>query len=122
MWADRDRLLQVFENLVGNAIKFTKPGGRIALGATVQEGEIIFSVSDTGRGIASTHLPHVFDRFWQAPGTERRGMGFGLAIAKGIVEAHGGRVWVQSMPGQGSTFFFTIPTAATQTAPGHAAQ
>ena len=67
----------------------------------------MFSVSDTGRGIASTHLAHVFDRFWQAPGTERRGMGFGLAIVKGIVEAHGGRVWVQSSPAQGTTFFFT---------------
>ena len=122
IWADRDRLLQVFENLIGNAIKFTKPGGRITLGATVRAGEVMFSVSDTGRGIASTHLPHVFDRFWQAPGTERRGMGFGLAIVKGIVEAHGGRVWVQSSPGQGSTFFFTIPTAAAQTAASHAAQ
>jgi PAS domain S-box-containing protein len=110
IWADHDRLLQVFENLIGNAIKFTKPGGRITLGATVREGEVIFSVSDTGCGIADTHLPHVFDRFWQAPGTERRGMGFGLAIVKGIVEAHGGRIWVQSAPGQGSTFFFTIPT------------
>ena len=120
--ADRDRILQVFENLIGNAIKFTKPGGRITLGATTRPGEVMFSVSDTGCGIASTHLPHVFDRFWQAPGTERRGMGFGLAIVKGIVEAHGGRVWVQSAPGQGSTFFFTIPTAAAQTAASHAAQ
>ena len=120
--ADRDRLLQVFENLIGNAIKFTKPGGRITLGATARAGEVTFAVSDSGRGIASTHLPHVFDRFWQAPGTERRGMGFGLAIVKGVVEAHGGRVWVQSSPGQGSTFFFTIPTAAAQTAASHAAQ
>jgi PAS domain S-box-containing protein len=122
VWADRDRLLQVFENLIGNAIKFTKPGGRVTLGARVQEGEVIFAVSDTGRGIAETHLPHVFDRFWQAPGTERRGMGFGLAIVKGIVEAHGGRVWVQSAPGQGSTFFFSIPTTAIQIAASHAAQ
>jgi signal transduction histidine kinase len=121
IWADRDRLLQVFENLIGNAIKFTKPGGRITLGATVRGGEIIFSVSDTGRGIAEAHLPHVFDRFWQAPGTERRGMGFGLAIVKGIVEAHGGRVWVQSAPGQGSTFFFTIPPVEAQSATSHAA-
>jgi PAS domain S-box-containing protein len=120
--ADRDRLLQVFENLIGNAIKFTKPGGRITLGATARAGEVLFSVSDTGRGIASTHLPHVFDRFWQVPGTERRGIGFGLAIVKGIVEAHGGRVWVQSSPGEGSTFFFTIPTAAAQTIASHAAQ
>jgi PAS domain S-box-containing protein len=120
--ADGDRLLQVFENLIGNAIKFTKPGGRITVGATAQAGKVVFSVSDTGCGIASTHLPHVFDRFWQAPGTERRGMGFGLAIVKGVVEAHGGRVWVQSSPGQGSTFFFTIPRAAAQTAASHAVQ
>ncbi len=119
IWADRDGLLQVFENLIGNAIKFTKPGGRITLGATARTGEVLFSVSDTGRGIASPHLPHVFDRFWQAPGTERRGMGFGLAIVKGLVEAHRGRVWVQSSLGQGSTFFFTIPTAAAQTAVSH---
>jgi signal transduction histidine kinase len=116
IWADRNRILQVFENLIGNAIKFTKPGGRITLGATARAGEVLFSVSDTGRGIASTHLPHLFDRFWQAPGVERRGIGFGLAIVKGLVDAHRGRVWVQSSPGHGSIFFFTIPTTAVQTA------
>jgi signal transduction histidine kinase len=115
VWADRDRLIQVFENLIGNALKFTKPGGRITLGATARGDDVMFSVSDNGRGIASTHLPHVFDRFWQAPGSERRGMGFGLAIVKGIVEAHGGHIWVTSSPAQGSTFFFTIPTAEAQT-------
>ena len=114
VWADRDRLLQVFENLIGNAVKFTEPGGRITLGAVERQGEVIFSVSDTGCGIADTYLPHVFDRFWQVPGTERRGMGFGLAIVKGIVEAHGGRIWVQSAPGQGTTFFFTMPGAVAQ--------
>ena len=114
IWADRDRLLQVFENLIGNALKFTKAGGLITLGATMRTEEILFSVSDTGCGIASRHLPHVFDRFWQAPGTVRRGMGFGLAIVKGIVETHGGRVWAESAPGQGSTFFFTIPVARPQ--------
>jgi signal transduction histidine kinase len=113
--ADRDRLLQVFDNLIGNAIKFIEPGGRVTISAAPQTGELLFSVSDTGRGIATSHLPHVFDRFWQAPGTERRGTGFGLAIVKGVVEAHHGRVWVQSAAGQGSTFFFTIPLAAAQT-------
>jgi PAS domain S-box-containing protein len=122
IWADRDRLLQVFENLIGNAIKFTKPGGRIVLGASAGSGEVTFSVSDTGRGIAETHMPHVFDRFWQAPGSERRGMGFGLAIVKGIVEAHHGRVWVKSAPGKGSTFYFTIPTAAAKSGQSHAAE
>ena len=109
VWADRDRLLQVFENLIGNAIKFTSPGGRITLGATAGADEVVFSVSDTGGGIAASHLPHIFDRFWQAPENTPRGMGFGLAIVKGIVETHGGRVWVESQPGRGSTFLFTIP-------------
>ena len=118
IWADRDRLLQVFENLIGNSIKFTKPGGRITLGATVRAGEVLFSVADTGCGIATTNLPHVFDWFWQAPGAKRRGVGLGLPIVKGIVESHGGRVWVESPLGQGSTFFFTIPTAAPRVAAG----
>jgi len=75
-----------------------------------------FSVADTGCGIESEQLPHVFDRFWQTPEAKRGGVGLGLPIVKGIIEAHGGRVWVQSVPGQGSTFFFTIPTASAQTA------
>jgi len=119
LWADHDRLVQVFDNLIGNAIKFTKPHGQITLTAAVQDGEVLFSVADTGRGIASVHLPHVFDRFWQAQKDKRRGAGLGLAIAKGIVEAHGGRIWVESAQGQGSTFFFTIPIAATQATTSH---
>jgi PAS domain S-box-containing protein len=111
VWADRDRILQVFENLIGNAIKFTKPGGRITLSAEANAGEVVFSVSDTGAGVAQGDLPHLFDRFWQASKGTRRGAGLGLPIAKGIVEAHGGRIWVRSSPGQGSTFYFTIPTA-----------
>jgi PAS domain S-box-containing protein len=110
--ADHDRLLQVFENLIGNAIKFTGPGGHIVVGAKARPGEVLFSVADTGRGIASSHLPHVFNRFWQAPEAIRRGSGLGLPIVKGIVEAHGGRVWVESALEKGSTFFFTIPSAA----------
>ena len=109
--ADYDRLLQVFENLVGNAIKFTKPGGRVTLGAEARGSEVMFSVADTGPGIARSDLPHIFDRFWQASKITRRGAGLGLPIVKGIVEAHGGRVWVNSGIGEGSTFFFTIPGA-----------
>jgi signal transduction histidine kinase len=109
IWADHDRLLQVFENLVGNAIKFTKPGGRITLGVRAREADVLFWVSDTGRGIEPDQLAHVFDRFWQAPGAKRRGAGLGLPIVKGIVETHGGQVWVESRSGQGSTFFFTVP-------------
>jgi PAS domain S-box-containing protein len=109
VWGDRNRLLQVFENLIGNAIKFTQAGGRITAGATSRDDEVVFWVADTGSGIASENLPRVFDRFWQATKTGRRGAGLGLPITKGIVEAHGGRIWVESTAGRGSTFFFTIP-------------
>lgn len=110
LWADRDRLLQVLENLLGNAIKFTPPGGRITVGAAPKDGEVLLWVADTGVGIAAEDLPRLFDRFWQAPRERRRGAGLGLPIVKGIIEAHGGRVWVQSTPRQGSTVFFVIPT------------
>lgn len=112
VWADRDRLLQVFENLIGNAIKFTKPGGSVTVGAASREGEVLCWVADTGAGIHEEDQPHVFDRFWQARKAGRRGAGLGLPIVKGIVEAHGGRIGVESAVGRGSTFFFTIPEAA----------
>lgn len=111
IWADRDRLLQVFENLMGNAAKFTGAGGKITIGARAREQEVLFWVADTGIGISADDLPHVFDRFWQARKAERRGSGLGLPIVKGVVEAHGGHVWVESVPGRGSTFYFTIPAA-----------
>ena len=111
IWADDDRLLQVFENLIGNAIKFTPAGGRVTIGAQSRAGEVLFSIADTGAGIPAESLPRVFDRFWQAKRAERRGAGFRLPICKGLVEAHGGRIWVESAPGRGSTFCFTIPTA-----------
>jgi len=111
VWADHRRLLQVFENLIGNAIKFSKPGGRIVVRAAPKERNVVFSVSDTGPGIAPEAVAHIFDRFWQAATRERRlGAGLGLQITKGIVEAHGGRIWVESELGRGTTFFFTIPT------------
>jgi PAS domain S-box-containing protein len=109
VWGDRDRLLQVFENLIGNAIKFTQAGGHITTGATSRDNEVVFWVADTGCGIPSENLPRVFDRFWQATRTGRQGAGLGLPITKGIVEAHGGRIWVESAAGRGTTFFFTIP-------------
>jgi len=109
--ADRHRLLQVFENLVGNALKFTEAGGRITVGAAPRDGEVLFWVTDTGLGIPAENLSHIFDRFWQARKAERRGAGLGLPVVKGIVEAHGGRIWVESIPDQGTTFFFTIPMA-----------
>lgn len=111
VWADRDRLLQVFENLIGNALKFTEPGGRITVGVAPRDGEALFRVADTGSGIAAEDIPHLFDRYFQAQKDGHRGAGLGLPIVRGIVEAHGGRVWVESAPGRGSTLYFTIPTA-----------
>jgi PAS domain S-box-containing protein len=109
LWADRSRLLQIFENLIGNAIKFTEPGGRITLGAVPGDGHVLFWVADTGAGIAEEHLPRLFERLWQASKAGQQGAGLGLPIVKGIVEAHGGHIWVESKAGAGSTFFFTIP-------------
>jgi len=107
--ADRDRLLQILSNLVGNAVKFTPPGGTITMAAEAEDGAVRFRVSDTGTGIRPEHIPHLFDRFWQARGTDRRGLGLGLAIARGIAEAHGGALVVESTVGKGSTFQFTLP-------------
>jgi PAS domain S-box-containing protein len=112
VWGDRDRLLQAFENLISNAIKFTQAGGRITAGAASKGDDVVFWVADTGGGIASENLPRVFDRFWQATRAGRQGAGLGLLITKGIVEVHGGRIWVESTVGSGSTFFFTIPRAS----------
>jgi PAS domain S-box-containing protein len=108
--ADKHRICQVFENLVGNATRFTTRGS-ITIGAKPGPNEVLFSVADTGGGIPPDQVPHLFERFWQAPTATRGGAGLGLAIVKGIVEAHGGRVWVESRLGTGSTFFFTLPVA-----------
>jgi signal transduction histidine kinase/CheY-like chemotaxis protein len=107
--ADRQRLFQVFSNLVGNAIKFTPAGGTIDVKGHASGGEALFEIADSGSGIPATHLPHLFDRFWQAQQSRRAGAGLGLYIAKGIIEAHGGRIWVESTVGTGTTFFFTLP-------------
>jgi PAS domain S-box-containing protein len=115
--ADRERILQVFSNLIGNAIKFTSTGGRVGLRASRCGDDVCFSVTDTGPGIATDHLPHLFDRFWQARPADRRGAGLGLAIAKGIAEAHGGRIWAESKPGMGSTFYFTVPMHSSSAPP-----
>jgi PAS domain S-box-containing protein len=108
---DSRQILRVFSNLVGNAIKFTPEGGRITVGASKHGAEVQFSVADTGPGIPSEHIPHVFDRYWQARSGDRRGAGLGLAIAKGIVEAHGGRIWVESGENGGAVFRFSVPVA-----------
>ena len=106
---DRPRILRVLSNLIGNSIKFTSEGGAITIRAELADREVRFSVTDTGSGIAADEVPHIFERFWQARKTARLGAGLGLAIAKGIVEAHTGRIWAQSEVGKGSTFFFTLP-------------
>jgi signal transduction histidine kinase len=111
--ADHERMLQVFSNIGGNAVKFTPQGGQIAIRAMVRDAVVEFEVRDTGPGIAAEDLQHVFDRFWQAKNARRAGAGLGLSIAKGIVEAHNGRIRAESEPGRGSCFSFTIPIAAT---------
>lgn len=119
---DHERFAQVMANLIGNAIKFTPTGGRVAVRATKQAGAVVIAVSDTGPGIPPEHLPHVFDRFWQSHGFTKQGVGLGLAIAKGIVEAHGGRIAASSEPGRGAVFSFSIPLAqpaATQARVGN---
>ncbi|MFZ2489871.1 MAG: HAMP domain-containing sensor histidine kinase, partial [Thermoanaerobaculia bacterium] len=107
--ADRHRVIQVLSNLVGNAIKFTPASGSITLIASPGTREVIFSVADDGPGIPAEDREQIFSRFWQAKRAERHGAGLGLAIAKGIVESHGGRIWVESEEGRGTTFRFTIP-------------
>jgi signal transduction histidine kinase len=106
--ADRERLVQVLSNLVGNALKFTPDGGAIRVSARKEGRRVRFEVRDTGPGIAPDHLPHLFDRYWKADVRGARGAGLGLYIAKGIVEAHGGRIWVESQPGKGSSFQFEL--------------
>jgi signal transduction histidine kinase len=110
--ADAARIQQVLSNLVGNAVKFTPRNGRVTVCAEAIDGGIRFGVIDTGPGIPPDQVPHIFGQFWQAMPSDRRGIGLGLAIAKGIVEAHGGMIWVESNVGLGSTFYFTLPSAA----------
>jgi signal transduction histidine kinase len=109
MWMDRERIVQVLANIIGNSIKFTPEGGAIIVGAERSQDEVRLSIRDTGPGIPREDLSHLFDRFWQARQTARLGTGLGLFIAKEIVEAHGGKVWAESEVGAGSTFFVTLP-------------
>ncbi len=107
--ADKGRIFQVFSNLVGNGLKFTPKDGSIVVTGRTVGADVVVSIADTGAGIPAESLPHLFDRFWQARQSRRAGAGLGLFIAKGIIEAHGGRIWVESTVGRGTTFSFTLP-------------
>jgi signal transduction histidine kinase len=96
---------------VGNAMKAVSAHGRVTLRAEPRDSEVLFSVSDTGSGISPEDLQRIFDRYWRAGRTTYRGAGLGLTIARGIVDAHGGRIWAESTVGEGTTFYFTIPVA-----------
>ena len=112
---DERRIRQVVFNLLSNAVKFTPQGGRVDVSAAKQNGEVVVAVTDTGPGIASDDQARIFEEFQQAHATngERpEGTGLGLALSRSLVELHGGRIWVESEPGKGSTFTFTLPAEA----------
>jgi signal transduction histidine kinase len=111
--ADPDRIVQILGNLVTNAIKFTPGGGVVIVHAALCGSEVRFMVRDTGTGIDCQELSQVFDAYWQSAGA-RVGAGLGLFIVKALVEAHGGRIWVESALDHGTTFYFTIPTTGKQ--------
>lgn len=109
---DHERVLQVLANLVGNALKFTPRDGRVDLLVERIGDDIRFCVADTGRGVSKEQVHAIFDKFWQRRAATN-GFGLGLYISKCIVEAHGGKIWAESTPGAGSTFYFTLPAAAS---------
>jgi PAS domain S-box-containing protein len=110
---DRQRILQVLANLVGNAVKFAGAGGSVTVAVTTAGDSVLFTVRDTGPGIRPEDLPHVFEPYWTAEGGRKLGTGLGLFIVRGLVEAHGGEMGVDTTPGEGTTFWFTLPRAGT---------
>jgi signal transduction histidine kinase len=105
---DADRGVQVLANLIANALKVTPRGGAISIGAEARGEAPLFYVRDTGPGIDASELPHLFERYWRSASSSYKGTGLGLSIASGIVAAHGGKIWVDSAPGTGSTFWFSL--------------
>ena len=114
--ADRERIAQVFSNLIGNALKFTPSGGRVSVRGRRATPGVRFAVEDTGPGMRPDEQAHVFDRFWQAAKASALGTGLGLSIAKAIVEGHGGSIGVESTPGLGGVFEFSLPAAGEEIA------
>ena len=117
--ADEERIHQVLFNLLDNAVRFTPPGGEVAVTASREDDRCVLTVSDTGPGIGAEHLPKLFERFYRVDpsrargdGSDSGGTGIGLAIARSVVEAHGGRIWAESEPGHGAEFHFDLPVAA----------
>ncbi len=111
VWCDHERVMQVLSNLIGNALKFTGQGGAVLVRTRAEGDRVVFSVSDTGPGIAEEDQLHVFNRYWQGgkKRSARESLGLGLAISKALIESHGGSIWVESTVGQGSTFSFALP-------------
>jgi len=117
---DRRRMEQVLGNLLVNAHQYTPEGGRVTLSALERGDKIVISVADTGPGIPPAERDQLFERFYRGPSGQRpSGLGLGLAIAKGIVELHGGKIWVESEPGEGSVFSFSLPKAHSDEDPHH---
>jgi signal transduction histidine kinase len=114
---DEDQVLQTLANLLGNAIKFSEPGGRVVAGAVVEDQHVLFRVRDEGRGIPSSKLGLIFEPFAQVDSSDARemgGSGLGLAICRSIVERHGGRIWAESEQGRGTTMLFTLPATTEE--------
>lgn len=108
---DHDRIIQVLSNLLGNALKFTAKKGSVALSVEQLPDQVCFALKDDGPGISPDAIPHVFERFWQIDNGTRRGLGLGLHICEQIVQAHRGRIWLESELGKGAAFYFTLPGA-----------
>ena len=110
---DAARLVQVLANLIGNSLKFTERGGTVDVHASMRDDEVILAVKDSGSGIPAEQVPHIFKRYYtRRRGASKSGSGLGLSIARGIVEAHGGRIWVESCVGKGTTFYISLPASS----------
>jgi signal transduction histidine kinase len=116
VFADSDRIVQTLTNLLSNAIKFSSPGSTVCLGTQQERDEVVLKVKDTGRGIPTDKLESIFERFQQVDSSDSRnhdGTGLGLAICRSIMQQHGGRIWAESVLGEGSTFYLALPLFET---------